>query len=65
MSSCGKVIYSGGDDVMAVLPIEDLSLFLRSIRAAWQGREDPEGEFNHYPNTHSPEGCGYWYPYFL
>mgnify|MGYP006426424761 CR=1 FL=1 len=59
---CGKVIYSGGDDVMAVLPIEDLSLFLRSLRSAWQGGSDPEGEFDHRPSYESPEGCGYWYP---
>jgi CRISPR-associated protein Cmr2 len=59
---CGKVIYSGGDDVMAVLPIEDLSLFLRSLRSAWQGGSDPEGEFDHRPSDESPEGCGYWYP---
>jgi len=59
---CGKVIYSGGDDVMAVLPIEDLSLFLRSLRSAWQGGKDPEGEFDHRPHEESPEGCGYWYP---
>jgi len=59
---CGKVIYSGGDDVMAVLPIEDLSLFLRSLRSAWQGGPDPEREFDHRPSYESPEGCGYWYP---
>ncbi len=59
---CGKVIYSGGDDVMAVLPIEDLSLFLRSLRSAWQGGKDPEGEFDHRPHEESPQGCGYWYP---
>jgi len=65
---CGKVIYSGGDDVMAVLPIEDLSLFLRSLRAAWQGAKDPAEEFSNYPSNESQEsqesqqGCGYWYP---
>ena len=37
---CGKVVYSGGDDVMAVLPLADLPDFLRTIRAAWCG--DPE-----------------------
>ncbi|GAB1542238.1 hypothetical protein NUACC21_49120 [Scytonema sp. NUACC21] len=60
---CGKVIYSGGDDVMAVLPLEDLPQYLLSLRAAWCGGEDPKGEFY-------TEG-GYWYrksdksrPYF-
>lgn len=42
---CGRVIYSGGDDVMAALPLADLPQFLRSLRAAWCGAEDPEGEF--------------------
>ncbi|NEO72186.1 type III-B CRISPR-associated protein Cas10/Cmr2 [Moorena sp. SIO3H5] len=51
---CGKVVYSGGDDVMAVLPLEDLPEFLRSLRAAWCGAEDPQQEFH-------PKG-GYWYP---
>lgn len=51
---CGKVIYSGGDDVMAVLPIEDVPEYLRSLRAAWSGTADPKGEFDH--------GDGYWRP---
>ena len=51
---CGKVIYSGGDDVMAVLPLEDLPGYLRSLRAAWSGQNDPEGEFKH--------GDDYWKP---
>jgi CRISPR-associated protein Cmr2 len=42
---CGRVIYSGGDDVMAALPLADLPGFLRSLRAAWCGAKDPEGEF--------------------
>ncbi|WP_416674385.1 type III-B CRISPR-associated protein Cas10/Cmr2 [Egbenema bharatensis] len=49
---CGKVIYSGGDDVMAVLPLEDLPDYLRSLRAAWSGAADPFDEFDH--------GDGYW-----
>ncbi|MBC6477808.1 MAG: type III-B CRISPR-associated protein Cas10/Cmr2 [Hormoscilla sp. GM7CHS1pb] len=51
---CGKVVYSGGDDVMAVLPLGDLPEFLRSLRTAWSGSEDPAGEFR-------SQG-GYWYP---
>ncbi|MBO1346044.1 MAG: type III-B CRISPR-associated protein Cas10/Cmr2 [Hormoscilla sp. GUM202] len=51
---CGKVVYSGGDDVMAVLPLGDLPEFLRSLRAAWSGSKDPAGEFR-------SQG-GYWYP---
>lgn len=42
---CGRVIYSGGDDVMVALPLADLPKFLRSLRAAWCGSQDPEGEF--------------------
>lgn len=49
---CGKVVYSGGDDVMALLPLEDLPAYLLSLRAAWCGGQDPEGEFD-------SEG-GYW-----
>ncbi|OKH33828.1 type III-B CRISPR-associated protein Cas10/Cmr2 [[Phormidium ambiguum] IAM M-71] len=59
---CGKVVYSGGDDVMAVLPLEDLPEYLRSLRAAWCGNEDPFGEFENYPTSSQPKGCGYWYP---
>lgn len=51
---CGRVIYSGGGDVMAVLPIEDLPEYLNSLRAAWSSGDDPQGEF---------EGKGgYWLP---
>lgn len=49
---CGRVIYSGGDDVMAALPLADLPRFLLSLRAAWSGSDDPEGEF-------AADG-GYW-----
>lgn len=51
---CGRVIYSGGDDVMAVLPLEDLPGYLRSLRAAWSGRPDPQQKFE-------TKG-GYWKP---
>lgn len=51
---CGKVIYSGGDDVKTVLPLEDLPEYLLSLRAAWCGDNDPCGEFK-------SEG-GYWIP---
>ncbi|PZO10690.1 MAG: type III-B CRISPR-associated protein Cas10/Cmr2 [Leptolyngbya foveolarum] len=51
---CGRVIYSGGDDVMAVLPLEDLPGYLRSLRAAWSGQPDPKGEFE--------TAGGYWRP---
>lgn len=50
---CGKVIYSGGDDVMAALPLADLPGFLRSLRAAWRGEDDPENKF-------TSKG-GYWF----
>ena len=51
---CGRVIYSGGDDVMAVLPLEDLPGYVRSLRAAWSGKPDPDGEFE--------AAGGYWRP---
>ena len=51
---CGRVIYSGGDDVMAVLPIEDLPEYLNSLRAAWSSADDPHGEFD--------SRGGYWLP---
>ncbi|MBC6420294.1 MAG: type III-B CRISPR-associated protein Cas10/Cmr2 [Hormoscilla sp. SP5CHS1] len=43
---CGKVVYSGGDDVMALLPLEDLPEYLLSLRAAWCGSQDPAKEFD-------------------
>ena len=69
---CGKVIYSGGDDVMAVLPIEDVPEYLRSLRAAWSGdldsyaEQDPICAFRR-ANTEDPTDSrrtGYWYPKF-
>ncbi|WP_199249789.1 type III-B CRISPR-associated protein Cas10/Cmr2 [[Phormidium] sp. ETS-05] len=51
---CGKVVYSGGDDVMAVLPLADLPEFLLSLRAAWCGSRDPKDEF--------VSRGGYWFP---
>ncbi len=68
---CGRVIYSGGDDVMVVLPLEDLPEYLLSLRAAWSAGKDPKEEFknNHNvvssePNSQIGEGktTGYWYP---
>jgi len=43
---CGKVIYSGGDDVLVALPLEDLPEYLLSLRAAWCGGDDPQGDFS-------------------
>lgn len=53
---CGKVIYSGGDDVLVALPLADLPGYVRSLRAAWCGDQDPEHQFDHR------DGCGYWHP---
>ncbi|MBL1208377.1 Cas10/Cmr2 second palm domain-containing protein [Geminocystis sp. GBBB08] len=52
---CGKVVYSGGDDVMAVLPLPDLPEYLLSVRSAWCGTDDPFGEFE-------GRDSGYWHP---
>lgn len=62
---CGRVIYSGGDDVMVVLPLEDLPEYLLSLRAAWSGGNDPKEEFEcdrNGDNTKSTTPTGYWYP---
>jgi CRISPR-associated protein Cmr2 len=56
---CGKVIYSGGDDVMAVLPLEDLPKYLLSLRAAWCGGKDPYADD---PLVSFTSEGGYWYP---
>ena len=67
---CGRVIYSGGDDVMAVLPLEDLPGYLRSLRAAWSGKEDPYKKDDVSPDDHNDpvlrfeELGGYWQPIF-
>ncbi len=57
---CGRVVYSGGDDVMVVLPLEDTFMFARSLRAAWSADSDPYGQFTDrgdywYPNEALPE----------
>ncbi|MBW4629040.1 MAG: type III-B CRISPR-associated protein Cas10/Cmr2 [Brasilonema octagenarum HA4186-MV1] len=57
---CGKVIYSGGDDVMAVLPLEDLPEYLLSLRAAWCGGEDICGDIDS-DISFTSQG-GYWFP---
>ncbi len=61
---CGKVVYSGGDDVMAVLPLADLPEYLLSIRAAWSGKNDPYNQFATRQNTDNSndEDSGYWIP---
>ena len=61
---CGRVVYSGGDDVMVMLPIEDLPEYLLSLRAAWCGGNDPYEEFenNHNSPSKSNSTTGYWYP---
>ena len=59
---CGRVVYSGGDDVMVMLPIEDLPEYLLSLRAAWCGGNDPKGEFENNHNSTSNSTTGYWYP---
>lgn len=56
---CGRVVYSGGDDVMAVLPVEDLPEYLRSLHAAWQGGEDSEFETR---GIDIEKKSGYWFP---
>ena len=53
---CGKVIYSGGDDVLVALPLADLPGYVRSLRAAWCGDEDPGNEFERNGES------GYWRP---
>ena len=58
---CGRVVYSGGDDVMAVLPLRDLPEYLLSLRAAWCGGEDPKAEFQRRRGNDT-EGSGYWIP---
>ncbi len=55
---CGRVIYSGGDDVKAVLPLEDLPEYLLSLRAAWCGNQDPhqDRDFTTHSNGISSNG---------
>mgnify|MGYP001791946179 CR=1 FL=1 len=56
---CGKVIYSGGDDVLVALPLADLPGYVRSLRAAWCGGEDPGGE---EPSDRFQDIGDYWRP---
>ena len=58
---CGRVIYSGGDDVMSVLPLEDLPEYLLSLRAAWSGKADPYTQTGAEPEF-SDRNSGYWHP---
>ncbi|MEG3861089.1 type III-B CRISPR-associated protein Cas10/Cmr2 [Microcoleus sp. herbarium12] len=57
---CGKVVYSGGDDVLAVLPLADLPEYLLSLRAAWCGGQDPYTEKD--PKISFTATGGYWEP---
>ncbi|MGK7872773.1 MAG: type III-B CRISPR-associated protein Cas10/Cmr2 [Xenococcaceae cyanobacterium] len=59
---CGRVIYSGGDDVMAVLPLEDLPEYLLSLRAAWCGKADPYLQDSDVPDVRFKAQEGYWQP---
>ncbi|MEO0377070.1 MAG: type III-B CRISPR-associated protein Cas10/Cmr2, partial [Cyanobacteria bacterium P01_A01_bin.17] len=56
---CGKVIYSGGDDVLVALPLADLPGYVRSLRAAWCGGVDPGGE---EPGDRFRDIGDYWRP---
>ncbi|MEZ2239636.1 MAG: type III-B CRISPR-associated protein Cas10/Cmr2 [Microcoleus sp.] len=56
---CGKVVYSGGDDVFAVLPLADLPEYLLSLRAAWCGDKDP---YSRDTNISFIAKGGYWQP---
>ncbi|MFN4196323.1 MAG: type III-B CRISPR-associated protein Cas10/Cmr2, partial [Thermosynechococcus sp.] len=49
---CGRVVYSGGDDVMAISPLEDILSLIHTLRQAWCGGNDPGGEFQ--------SDGGYW-----
>ncbi|MHC5861899.1 type III-B CRISPR-associated protein Cas10/Cmr2 [Nostoc sp.] len=59
---CGRVIYSGGDDVKVVLPLEDLPEYILSLRAAWCGGADPHQEFTNSRNDTGNQATGYWHP---
>lgn len=63
---CGKLIYSGGDDVMAVLPVEDLPEYLMSLRAAWCGEADPflDPDITFNQQDTCQEYGDYWHPQF-
>ncbi len=64
---CGRVIYSGGDDVMALMPLEDLPEYLLSLRAAWCGDADPYKDKEHRnkdPLVGFEDQQGYWQPQF-
>ena len=43
----GRVLYAGGDDVLAMLPTSDLLLAMRRLRYAWSGA-DPDDESRHW-----------------
>ncbi|MDY6940251.1 MAG: type III-B CRISPR-associated protein Cas10/Cmr2 [Cyanobacteriota bacterium] len=55
---CGKVVFSGGDDVLAVLPLADLPEFLLCLRSAWCGDRDPCPD----RNIEFEARGGYWKP---
>ena len=39
----GKLLYAGGDDVLAMLPVDDLMPAMLLLRAAWSGSADLSG----------------------
>lgn len=59
---CGRVVYSGGDDVMVLMPLEDLPQYLMSLRAAWCGDNDPYASDD--PLVSFDHQQGYWRPQF-
>lgn len=66
---CGRVVYSGGDDVLAVLPLSDLPEYLLSLRAAWCGDKDPYSDLDtnvkfQNKNIQNKNNSGYWQPEF-
>ncbi|MBE9176926.1 type III-B CRISPR-associated protein Cas10/Cmr2, partial [Synechocystis salina LEGE 06155] len=59
---CGRVIFSGGDDVMVALPVIELPKFLASLRAAWCGEADPIQKFETNPSMKFTDQGGFWTP---
>lgn len=61
----GRVLYAGGDDVMAMLPVADLLSAMRRLRCAYSGDDPQQAQVNwrdvrrHSTGLVCKEGCAY------
>ena len=53
----GRVIYAGGDDVLAMLPVADLIPAMQRLRQAYSGQDPSSADLDWRQARRNPETC--------